>query len=557
MPSILGFSTTSDSGASILREDNIENAVNEERLNRIKLYSGFPHLSIDKLKELSPKSEDNKQVIAFSSHRSGMPEIPKYVNRLTLQHFSSAPKLLTRGIYIFHERNSNYTNMRKIAEKKFGTSDVRSYDHHFTHAASAFFTSGLKNALAVTEDGWGDAYSNGAYSCNGNSIEMLHASSELDSIGYLYGRITVALGFRFHRHEGKITGLAGYGKPDPDLVQKFKRMVWFNPGRMCFESKIGGGYAPFGNHFLAGLRAIVKPYKREVVAASIQKWVEDINRAYFTALIEEHGSHDIVLSGGVFANVALNRVVKETPGVKSVYIFPHMGDGGLGLGAALLAHNEEFGSYNKKFSNLYLGPSYTDSEIKSALKKQNLEFEKVHDIEHQIAELIAKGKVIGRFNGAMEYGPRALGNRSILYQPTDKSVNDWLNKQLSRTEFMPFAPSTLAEYAHKCYNNMEGAEYAAQFMTITFDCTESMSESSPAVVHLDNTARPQIVHKEANPSYYKIIDEYRKITGIPSIVNTSFNVHEEPIVCNPDDAITAYRQSRLDFLAIGNYLVKQ
>jgi carbamoyltransferase len=154
----------------------------------------------------------------------------------------------------------------------------------------------------------------------------------------------------------------------------------------------------------------------------------------------------------------------------------------------------------------------------------------------------------------MEYGPRALGNRSILYSATDRSVNDWLNKRLQRTEFMPFAPVTLAEYAEKCYKNLKGAEYPAKFMTITFDCTEYMNEVSPATVHVDGTARPQIIDEKSNPSYYKILKEYHKITGIPTLVNTSFNMHEEPIVCTPGDAIRSFQCGHLEYLAIGNFL---
>jgi carbamoyltransferase len=163
---------------------------------------------------------------------------------------------------------------------------------------------------------------------------------------------------------------------------------------------------------------------------------------------------------------------------------------------------------------------------------------------------------VARFSGRMEYGPRALGNRSILYQTNDITVNDWLNKKLKRTEFMPFAPVTLQEYASKCYINMKGAETPAKFMTVTFDCTDWMRENCPAVVHVDNTARPQIIDKNINESYYNILYEYHKLTGIPSIVNTSFNMHEEPIVCSPSDALRAFRDGEIHCLAMENFLIK-
>jgi carbamoyltransferase len=177
-------------------------------------------------------------------------------------------------------------------------------------------------------------------------------------------------------------------------------------------------------------------------------------------------------------------------------------------------------------------------------------------VEREIAALLADGYVVARFNGRMEYGPRALGNRSILYQPTDPSVNDWLNQNLVRTEYMPFAPSTLAEYADQCFIGVDGAFDTARFMTITFDCTEWMKEHCPGVVHVDGTARPQLVRKEDNSSYHQIIQEFYHLTGLPAIINTSFNMHEEPIVCTPSDAIRSFQLGHLDYLALGPFVIK-
>jgi carbamoyltransferase len=182
--------------------------------------------------------------------------------------------------------------------------------------------------------------------------------------------------------------------------------------------------------------------------------------------------------------------------------------------------------------------------------------ERVPNLEQRVATLLAAGKVVARFDGRMEYGPRALGNRSILYPSTDPTVNDWLNKRLHRTEFMPFAPVTIAEYAEQCYENIGDARYPASFMTMTFNCTDWMKQHCPAVVHVDGTARPQLIAREVNPSYYAIVEEYRKLTGLPSIINTSFNMHEEPIVCTPGDAIRSFTTGNLDYLAIGPFLLE-
>jgi carbamoyltransferase len=172
-----------------------------------------------------------------------------------------------------------------------------------------------------------------------------------------------------------------------------------------------------------------------------------------------------------------------------------------------------------------------------------------------VGEILAEGHVVARFNGRMEYGPRALGNRSILYQPSDPTVNDWLNKKLKRTEFMPFAPATLMEADKDLYVRINPNRYPAEFMTITFDCTEKMLKEAPATVHVDGTARPQLVTAGINESYYRIIKAYQRHSGLPTVINTSFNMHEEPIVCTPDDAIRAFKLGHLEYLAIGRFLV--
>jgi carbamoyltransferase len=211
----------------------------------------------------------------------------------------------------------------------------------------------------------------------------------------------------------------------------------------------------------------------------------------------------------------------------------------------------------RPLDHVYLGDAFRADEIAEAVRSAGLRA--THHpgtIEVEVAQQLSQGRVVARFNGAMEYGPRALGNRSILYQPGDPSVNDWLNELLRRTEFMPFAPASLAEHTSQLYENSAGAEDTARFMTITFHCTPWMAERCAGVVHVDNTARPQIVRRQDNPSYHRIIEEYSRRTAVPVIINTSFNIHEEPIVRTPQDAIRAFLDSALDFLAIGDLLVE-
>ena len=252
----------------------------------------------------------------------------------------------------------------------------------------------------------------------------------------------------------------------------------------------------------------------------------------------------------------MNQRVHEVVGVNRIYIHPNMGDGGCASGAAILKARE-CGYAAERMETVLLGPEYGPDEMARALTAAGLGWEQPDEIEEAIAQLLAEKQIVARFNGRIEYGPRALGNRSILYPAQDPGVNQWLNERLGRTEFMPFAPATLFADRAASYQNTEGAEFAAEFMTITFDCTDEMIRTCPAAVHVDGTARPQLVTERSNPSLYRILMAYKRRTGISSIINTSFNMHEEPIVCTPDDAIRAFRQGRIDYLAMGPFLVSR
>jgi carbamoyltransferase len=205
--------------------------------------------------------------------------------------------------------------------------------------------------------------------------------------------------------------------------------------------------------------------------------------------------------------------------------------------------------------NVYFGPDYSEADCQAVLQNEGLHYERVENIEERVAELLADHRIVGRFHGRMEYGPRALGNRSILYPAQDPHVNQWLNQQLRRTEFMPFAPACLASAAPRLFHQFSGCEKTAEFMTITFDCTDEMKRLCPAAVHVDGTARPQLVSERTNASFFRILQGYHERTGIPAIINTSFNMHEEPIVCSPADAVRAFVEGRLDYLALENFLV--
>jgi carbamoyltransferase len=421
---------------------------------------------------------------------------------------------------------------------------LKRVEHHEAHAAGAFYASGFDRALIVTLDGYGSGLAGSVSVGDGTSLRRIHKLEYPHSLGTFYESVTSSLGFKPSRHEGKIVGLAAYGDPTIllDLVLgRFRR----EPGN--FEVVESNNI--YFSRYLASL------FPKIDVAAVYQRALEIVASEYVRHYVEKMKLDTLVLSGGVMANVKLNQRLFEIPGVRRIFIYPNMGDGGVGTGAALLA-SRKTARERLGYQTVYFGPDYSDHDIVDELRAAGLAFDRVEPIEPVVARLIHEGRVVARFNGRMEYGPRALGNRSILYRATEPEVNQWLNQRLGRTEFMPFAPATLFDQRHRCYEFVDGAEFAAQFMTITFDCTDFMRKVSPAAVHVDGTARPQLVRADANPSFHRILTEYFRLSDIPSIINTSFNMHEEPIVNSPKDAIRAFLQGNLDYLAISNFLVR-
>ena len=547
-----------DCGVALMDKERIVSAINEERIVRKKLIGGFPTHSLKKILSYNKLKEKDIEVIlvsglctppVFARQFRSLQKTEYDVRKKKYNKFTKVLSDFAQGkLKIQTSKPKSWFGMlekpflkaviRKDLPQKLKGKEIKFYDHHLCHATGAYFTQEKDHVLAITADGCGDGVSFTVNICKDRKVKRIYEAKAKDSYGWFYGLITMALGFQWHKHEGKVTGLAARGNAKNVKLE------------FPFISK-KGEVKYLGSHMPNDIKKMISSYSMEDVAAWVQTGLEEHVTKVVQYWVKKTGVGDLVVAGGLFANVKLNQLIHELPEVNSIYVFPHMGDGGLALGACL-AHTKP---KPKPLDTLYLGPTYDDKEIKTALDKSGLKFKKTKNVEKEIAKLLAKGKVIARFNGAMEFGPRALGNRSILYHTKDPSVNDWLNKKLKRTEFMPFAPATLWEKRHECYKNLEGAEFTACNMTITFNCTEKMKKQSAGVVHIDGTARPQLVKKEDNESFYNIIKEYHKITGIPSIINTSFNMHEEPIVMTPEDAIRAFKQSKLDHLAIGEYLI--
>lgn len=558
---LLGVHTGHDCNVSVIDDNgNILFAAGEERFNRKKMYAGFPELSLayvlgrygDSIAQLAtPRMRMRSKI---------MRELRFFIS--SLLNGRSAPRF---GIWL--KTGMGKLFLGRSLETQIPASGIDpewpvvNIEHHRAHAAGAFYNSGFEKSWIMTLDGEGDGFSCCFYRAEqsaGIKLTRSYFHNEV-TLGRDYEKVTAMLGFHPLRHPGKITGLAAYGsdnQPCIDTLREYLAAAWRKGRSRILDS--ADAYQVIDQAGIEKLRTdrtgVFGSYSREDIAYAIQWLTETEVLNLVSVNIPDPASENICLAGGVFANVSVNRRVKEM-GFRNIFIMPAMTDCGLSLGACLDAFPDK--SRLRIAETMFLGPQYSDPDIRAVLGKGGYAFETPGNMAQTAAELLARGKVIARFDGAMEFGPRALGNRSILYQCTDPSVNDWLNKQLRRTEFMPFAPVTMEPFTADRYIGYSGAERTARFMTITFRCSESMKTEAPAVVHVDGTARPQIIRDRDNPEYYAILDAYYGLTGIPSLVNTSFNMHEEPIVMTPGDALKAFEASHLDAMILGHHLIKR
>jgi carbamoyltransferase len=570
---VLGIIDSKPSSAAILKEGQILSAIAEERLCRMKMASGMPRQAIKQVMADAGITAKDIDVVAVSQRVSVFEPEPIPWNGWFDSKHAGQPRPFEKisgalapvaGYIPFAQKahhqikdilsRKRLSQIPELLEKEYGiTAPVKYYDHHYCHATSAYYTSNYEVALVVTLDGGGDGLSGSIYQGENGRLTRLSAVDSFNSLGNFYSYITHLCGFKAESHEGKITGLAALGKPAYiDVLREF--VSYENPGQIQYTVPM---------YHRSALKQIASrlpaDFDKADLAASVQLLLEEIGIEFIRYWLQKTGIRSIAVAGGVFANVKFNQRVHELDEVDNFFVHPAMDDSGLAVGGAFAALADEPGAdparLLQRLRNVYFGTSYGDDEIRESIETFGFEASYEANITDVIAKLLAEGRVVARFIGRMEYGPRALGHRSILYQTTDPSINDWLNAHLLRTEFMPFAPATLQENADECYEGLDGARDSARYMTITFNCTEKMRAQSPGVVHVDGTARPQILDPETAPDFYKIGVAYHQLTGIPSLINTSFNMHGEPIVCTPEDALRSFNEGKLDYLAIGNWLV--
>ncbi len=502
---ILGITNNDLAGACLVRDGTIVAAASEERFTRQKDHKAWPSRSIDYvLGEAGIDLADIDRIAyGWNAGFDAGRHLDLYLDRV-LEEARERPE----GLPHLRKRIADEMANDKAKRGEFDAfvranglrGKVEYIDHHECHALGAFVCSPFDEALTLTCDGRGDF----------QSLTVTHYRAD--------GGETVLQRLRARCGELYLPSYDGYSDP---LLQR------------C---------------------AAERPAD---VAAAAQRHSEDLLVAIARQHVARTGCANLCLAGGVFGNVKLNQRLREIPGVRDVYVLPCMGDGGLALAAAVAVAYRENGT-RFPAPSMALGPDARSAAQNAELiasQYPQLAYSRPANLIETLVEALRENQVLGMFKGRMEFGPRALCNRSIVYHPGDASANDWLNQRMERTEFMPFAPVTAVEHAEACYVGWREDQVAADYMTMTYDCHADFRERCPAVVHVDGTARPQIIRPQADPFMHALLHAWHARSGQPALINTSFNRHEEPIVCAPQDALGALEDGMVDLVVLGESLL--
>lgn len=571
---ILGINETHNSSAALLKDGLIVAAAQEERFTRVKNQGGFPKKAIDFcLKQNNINIEDIDLVVFGGSNpfKRFTTATDSLVTRLILPICKLIP--VTFNLYQFFLSlvynciapfTRKYHLFKLSALLKIDRSKIRICDHHIAHGYAAYYTSGIskdKDCLVITNDGGGGGFSGKVFVVKNNNWTKIASTPEKSSLAAVYYNTTQLLGFTPDEEEYKVMGLAGYIKNADleEILTIFRKLIWCKG--LSFRSKIP---APF---FYQYLEQNISKKRFDYIAFGLQKLTEDLLVEQVKNAIKLTGISSVVLGGGLAMNIKSNMKVSEIKEIKHLCVGASTGDESNAIGNCFFGYSRLCKEKGITFSaesvkNLYLGSEFNIDEVEDAIKKE-LTDHKLFEIKKLnskskakiLARLLAEGKVIARFAGKMEFGARALGNRSILADPRDSKVIRVINDSIKQRDFwMPFAPTILENKAGRYLINPKGIK--SPFMMIGFETNIKAGLEIPATLHpYDLTCRPQILASSDNPDFYDIIREFEKLTGIPAVLNTSFNLHGQPIVCSPEDALKTFLNSRLKYLVLKDYLL--
>ncbi|HEU4434752.1 MAG TPA: carbamoyltransferase C-terminal domain-containing protein [Pyrinomonadaceae bacterium] len=564
-----------DAAAAIISDGTLVAAVEEERFNRIKHCAGFPEQSIRYCLEAAGVALEDLDHIGISRDPSA------HLHKKVLFAASRAAKG-AGGAGLINQIKDRFGNAAKVRDLKtelarvfnIPKSSIRAQfhnvEHHRAHLASCFYVSPFERAALLSIDGFGDFISTMWAMGQGNDFEILGQVEYPHSIGIVYTATTQFLGFPHYGDEGKVMGLAPYGRPR--FVDQFREIVrteengqfrlnldYFRHHAEGVEMTWDRGSPVIGRIYSDRFAETFGPPRapgtalsdRECdIAASLQLRLEEVAFHVLNRLHEQTGVTDLGLAGGVAYNSVMNgKILLHTP-FRRVFVQPAAGDSGTAIGVCY-----EIAKRREHMSNAYTGPAYANDDIKQALIKTGLPFETYSDDEvtKRAAHDIAAGLVVGWFQGRVEFGPRALGNRSIVVDPRRAEMKDILNDRIKKREpFRPFAPSILAERIGDYFEQT----HPAPTMLMVYQVRAERRAEIPAVTHVDGSGRLQTVSRETNARYYQLISNFAELTGVPVLLNTSFN-ENEPIVCSPDHAVDCFLKTRMDALYIGNHAVRR
>lgn len=539
---ILGLSkSTHDHAAALLKDGNIVAAAEEERFNRVKHTNAYP-----------------KNAINFCLNQEGIKlKDVDYVAQGFTDDISF--KIIDGSVYVETIARSNQNSLEIIRDNNYFF-----IPHHLSHAASCFRLSGFKKSNILTIDGQGEKETTAFFTGDNNKIERqwdipiqslkTNNIDDMVSVGYVYNCVTRLLFGPYVANkntictfnEGKTMALASFGEPILDFSEILNILnhenYKLNPRAIMLK---------FGNLVRKLSQPLSQQHKN--LAASLQFALEKSVLNLLKEIYDTTGDKTFCISGGVALNCKMNGELIKQDFVKNIFIQPASNDAGTAIGAALEAYAYLGYKSKYKMEHVYLGPEYSNEEIENILKSSGLKYDFFDDISGITAELLSNGKIIGWFQGRMEFGPRALGNRSILADPTDMETKKKVNSIKGRELWRPFAPSVIEQKANHYFENL----MPSSFMLLTFKVKDEKKHEIPAVVHVDGTTRPQTLKKNTNPLFYDLLVKFEKEVNVPLVLNTSFNSANEPIVCTPIDAVKTFLKTGLDYLAIGNFIVEK
>lgn len=557
---ILGISCFfHDSAACIIKDGKVLAAAEEERFSRIKHDNRFPSYAIDYCFREAKITPEKLDCVVF--YEKPFRKFERIL-QTSVEHFPKSFRMFREAL---PQWLGEKTRMRGVIKNKIGfKGEVLFVPHHKSHAASAFFASPFEEAAIITMDAVGEWVSTAIHRGVGNDIQTLKVVNFPHSLGLFYSTITSYLGFKVNNDEYKVMGLAGLG--NPIYRDEFKKLIDFkDDGSFRLNMK----YFSYTHDDKMFSPELVKEfgnprkYKDKItqrhmdIAASLQNITETVVLRIVKHAFDLTKSENLCLAGGVSLNSVANGNILRSEIFKNIFFQPAATDAGGALGAALYAYNkvlERKRDYVMK--DLFLGPRFSDKDIRDFLESQNIQFERLGnaDLIKSTAEVISRNKVVGWFQDRLEFGPRALGHRSILANPSNPKMKDILNEKVKHREwFRPFAPSLLLDDVERYFDvNLD-----MPFMVITLPVKKARVKEIISATHVNGTSRSQTVSKERNALYYNLINEYKHVTGVPLVINTSFNVRGEPIVCTPENAYNCFKNTGIDYLVMGNYIISK